>query len=393
MRFFDTVEGAPLDAILGLNIMFAADNRTNKVDLGAGVYKTADRKPLILKSVKKAEDWLVENEMSKDYLPIDGLPDYVNLTKELVFGKNDPHIYGAQTVGGTASLRLAASFLKERGLSTIYIPNPTWPNHERIFQHAGLIVKNYPYYDKKTKNFDYAGLFEALDQMPERSIVCLQVCCHNPTGLDPDSDQWIEMCNLIKRRGLFPFFDFAYQGFGEGIVEDRKALEPFLNHDLEFAVSVSHAKNFSLYAERCGCLFFACHTAQEAKNVGSQLKLIIRGMYSNPPCHGARIVTTILQDEALTALWEKELQHMRERISGMRSLAVKKLQERLGSTFDFLSVQKGMFSYTGLSETQVEQLISLYAIYLPIDGRINVAGLNEANIDYVTGAISDVSRL
>jgi aspartate aminotransferase len=393
MTIFEKVTEASLDPILGLTESYAADSRKNKVNLGVGIYKTTDLKPFILNTVKKAEALLVEKERSKDYLPIDGLSEYVQLTKTLVFGEKGDlsHIYGAQTVGGTAAHCAGGYFLKEIGLHTLYLSAPTWANHRRIFQQAGLEVHTYPYFSWQKRGFDFSAFIEALDQMEERSIVLLQVCCHNPTGFDPTFAQWKEIFDRVKKKRLFPFFDLAYQGFGDNLVQDVAPLTHFLQNQEACAIAVSHAKNFGIYSERCGALFIVCQDGAEAKRVGSRVKMIIRGLYSNPPLHGAHIVATILQDKELRGHWEQELATMRERITEMRKALAIGLQTKSStSAFDFMATQKGMFSYTGLSEKQVGQLIADYGIYMPTDGRINVAGLNSENLEYVVDAILSV---
>lgn len=390
MHFFESVESAPPDPILGINISFAADSRPHKVNLGAGVYKTTDLKPLILPVVKKAEALLFETESSKDYLAIDGMPEYVASTRHLVFGKesNDERIYGTQAVGGSGALRVGAAFLKEIGFSQVFISDPSWDNHQRIFTHAGLNVSFYSYYDSKHHRFDYETVLANVKKMPKGSVIVLQACCHNPTGFDPSRDEWKVILETVKQRGLFPFFDFAYQGFGEGIETDAASIRLCLEQEGEFAVAVSHSKNFGLYAERTGALFLMCRQPQEAKRVGSRIKIVVRGLYSNPPCHGARIVHTVLSNPDLRSTWELQVQAMSERIVEMRSLLAAELRARLGSSqFDFLTRQRGMFSYTGLTQEQVDRLIGEYGIYLPRDGRINVAGLNAKSIGYVADAM------
>lgn len=383
MKFFESIQQAPPDAIFGLNQSFAADQRQSKVNLGAGVYKTAELKPFILKTVKKAEARILEQENSKDYLPIDGLPAFVTLTKDLVFGvhASRDRIYGAQTTGGTGALRIGGVFLKQAGFETIYISDPTWDNHQRIFKHVGFNVRTYPYFNGNKKGFDYDLVAGAIDKMEKRSILLLQACCHNPTGSDPTLSEWELLFKRMQEREIFPLFDFAYQGFGEGLEQDAHPLRVFMKSGLECIVAVSYAKNFGLYAERCGALFVACREPEEAGRVGSAIKVIIRGLYSNPPCHGARIVAEILGDAQLRGEWENELAGMRRRISEMRQA----LAQGLGLTF--LTAQKGMFSYTGLSASQVERLADSYGIYMPRDGRINVAGLNADNLNYVINAI------
>lgn len=388
MNFFKSVIEAPPDSILGLNVSFFADTREQKVNLGAGVYKTSDLKPFILNTVKKAETLLLEKENSKDYLPIDGLPDYVALTKSLIFEDTSRHaaIYGTQTVGGTAALCIGSRFLKELGFNTVYLSDPTWPNHERIFQQAGFKIEDYPYFSPELQGLDFSALLNQVAQMEEHSVIVLQVACHNPTGLDPTQSQWQTLFDAIAKRKLFPFFDFAYQGFGVGIMEDAAPLSLFLRQGGECAVAISHAKNFGIYAERAGALFVVCQDREEAKRVGSQLKVITRGLYSNPPCHGARIVATILGNAELKKHWMAELTAMRLRITEMRQALALGLQAH-SSSFDFMLEQKGMFSYTGLSVKEVAHLTDTYGIYMPKDGRINVAGLNTQNLDYVINAI------
>lgn len=390
MELFENIVEAPLDPILGLNYSYALDRRESKVNLGAGVYKTAELKSFILNTVKRAERLLLEKETTKDYLPIDGLSDYVEATKTLVFGKKEElqRVYGAQAVGGTAALSVGSRLLKELGLHKVYLSNPTWANHHRIFHHAGFEVHTYPYFSWEKKGFDFSGMMEALDRMEEKSIVLLQLCCHNPSGCDPTLSQWKEIYEKLEQKQLFPFFDFAYQGFGEGLEQDTAPLELFMQTGQECALAVSHAKNFGLYSERVGALFMVCRHEESAKRVGTRIRVIIRSLYSNPPRHGARVVATILHDEVLRKHWEHEVATMRERIGEMRKALTAGLQlKTTKTTFDFLTTQKGMFSYTGLNEKQVARLIADYGIYLPKDGRINIAGLNSENLDYVLEAI------
>ncbi|MCC5831631.1 MAG: aspartate/tyrosine/aromatic aminotransferase [Chlamydiales bacterium] len=392
MNFFESVEELPPDPIFGLNQAFQSDPRESKVNLGAGVYRTADLKPFILRTVKHAEGRLLEMEASKDYLPIDGLPEYVEATKKLVFSdENDPaRVYGAQVPGGTAALRVGSDFLREHGYGLLYLSEQTWANHQRIFTEAGLKIKNYPYFDHRGHRLDFKGFCAELKRMPEKSVVLLQGCCHNPTGIDPTLEQWEEILRLIEVRNLFPFFDFAYQGFGVDPERDAAAIRLFARSGRQFAVAVSHSKNFGLYAERTGALYFVCSDEREAKKIGSRIKMVIRGLYSNPPCHGGRLVSLILQDEELKSHWLEELTSMRGRISQMRKTLVAMLETE-SKRFDFLAGQLGMFSYTGLDHETVERLIADYGIYLPRDGRINVAGLNQKNVRYVADAILAVT--
>lgn len=389
MDFYADVEQVPPDPIFGLNLAYNKDKRPSKVNLGAGIYKTTDLKSFILPAVKQAERLLIEEETSKDYLPIDGFKGYVEQTQKLVFGDVDERIYGAQVVGGTAALRLGGEFMRLHGYGQIFLSDPTWANHKRIFSHAGMDVGSYPYFDAKAKGFDFAGMCAALKKMRKGSVVLLQGCCHNPTGFDPSMEQWKEICSIVKERELFPFFDFAYQGFGKDPESDSAAIRLFVKAGLQCAVAVSHSKNFGLYAERSGVLFFVCDSADEARRVGARLKVVIRGMYSNPPCHGARLVQRILCDEVLKTQWLEELASMRVRITEMRRMLSACLKEG-SDRFDFIEHQLGMFSYTGLMPGQVERLASEYGIYMPKDGRINVAGLNSENMHYVADATLSV---
>lgn len=384
MDFFENVEQVPPDPIFGLNAAFIADPRKEKVNLGVGVYRTADLKPFILTTIKEAEWGLLGNEVSKDYLPIDGLNSYIESVKELVFGEKSARIYGAQSVGGTGALRLGGAFLRLHGYDKIYLPDPTWVNHQRVFRHAGFDVNFYPYC--KQNRLDFEDLKRALKQMPRGGVVLLHACCHNPTGIDPSTEEWEALCELMQKRELFPFFDFAYQGFGVDPEKDAAPIRHFVNKGFQCAIAVSHAKNFGLYAERTGALYFVCDSEKQATRVGSRLKMLIRGLYSNPPCHGALLVAMVLQEPALKQKWLHELAEMHDRIGEMRRTLVALLKEK-SARFDFLEGQKGMFSYTGIAPAHVERLVKDFGIYLTSDGRINVAGLNQQNVTYVANAI------
>lgn len=390
MRFFEEIELIPPDSILGLNQAFLADPRKQKVNLGVGAYKTAELKPLILESVKKVEKLLLQQETSKDYLPIDGDAEFITQIKKLIFGSHagSSTLYGAQTVGATAALRVGGAFLKKIGFSNVFISDPTWDNHRRIFEHADLAVSTYPYYNAHTKAFDFKAFCLSLEKMEAKSIILMQPCCHNPTGLDPTLEQWEEIFDRICEKQLFPFFDFAYQGFGVGCDEDAASIRSFVSRNYPYAVAVSYAKNFGLYGERTGALFLGCMTEGETQRVASQIRVLIRGIYSNPPCHGARIVANILKNEELKHEWLQELAALRYRITAMRYKLFTALKSKSqSSAFDVLQHQRGMFSYTGLQRNQVEQLMTKHGIYMTKDGRINVAGLNDENIEIVADAI------
>lgn len=397
MSHFERVKLAPSDPILGLTIAFAKDVRKDKVNLGVGLYNTEDLRVPILESVKEAEALLLTEEMSKEYLPIDGDGLYLEQMGVLVFGKaswsaEKGRIASFQTVGGTGALKIGGTFLKEEADHPIWISTPSWPNHRGVFSHCGLKVENYPYYDTNNHQLDFDGMVSCLEKLEPGSIVLLHASCHNPTGLDPTIEQWELLCQLFKTKKLIPFFDFAYQGFGKGLEEDAGSIRSFLNSGLEFLLAVSNAKNFSLYGERTGCLFIVSESAKIAEKVSSRVKQMIRTNYSSPPMHGAKIVAHILNTPILRKKWETELAQMGLRILAMRELLVQKLKS-ISKNVDFSHMKEGngMFGFTGLKPAQVEKIISEYGIYMPGDGRINVCGLNHDNIDAVVNAIIAVS--
>ena len=398
MSFFDRVPLAPPDSILGLTATFLKDPRKNKVNLGVGLYKTEDLRTPVLESVKAAEEALLKSENTKEYLPIDGDPLFLEKMGELVFGeakwsKEKERIAAAQTVGGTCALKIGGAFLKEEAESPIWISTPTWPNHRSIFLSCGLAIENYNYYDAKSHRVDFNKMVACFEKLPEKTIVLLHASCHNPTGCDLSLDEWKTLCHLFKAKKLIPFFDFAYQGFGRGLSEDAEAVHYFLNQGVEMLVAVSSAKNFSLYGERAGCLFIVSESAKIAEHILSRVKQIIRTIYSNPPMHGAKIIAHILSTPFLRKKWEGELDEMRTRINQMRASLFERLEAQgKGEAFSQISRGRGMFGFTGLSKTQVERMIAEYGIYMTTDGRINVCGLNMSNVDYVVDAILAVIR-
>lgn len=388
MNFFDTVAMAPPDPILGLNTAFKADPRSNKVNLSIGAYKTDDLQPLVLAAVKKAEGQILAEGMDKEYLSQDGNPEYVKRSIKLVFDTEQDNIFGAQAPGGTAGVRLAAEFLAQIGSQIIYLPDPTWANHNQIFTRVGLEVASYPYYDVERKEFAKSGMIQAIKSIPAGSPILLHACCHNPTGLDPTPADWKEISTAVKIQGLLPVFDFAYQGFGVGIDEDAMAVRHFLADGHQMLVANSYSKNFGLYGERIGGFYVVTADAETAERVKSQVMRIIRANYSNPPLHGSRIIAAVLASDALRQEWESELAVMRERISGMRKALAEGLNAGGSSVdFSFMYKQNGMFSYSGLAKDAVDRLREEYAIYMPTNGRLNVAGLSPKNLDYVVEAI------
>ena len=391
------IEMAPRDPILGITEAFNADKNPNKVNLGVGVYYDDNGKVPLLECVRKAEAQLMEKAAPRTYLPIDGLAAYDKAVQELVFGADSTIIQEkravtAQALGGTGALKLGADFLKRFSPDAqVWISDPSWENHRALFESAGFVVNNYPYYDVATRGVNFAGMLNALQTMPAGSIVLLHACCHNPTGADLSDAQWTDIIKVVTERGLVPFLDMAYQGFGDGIEADGKVVRLFAEAGGPLFVSNSFSKSFSLYGERVGALSIVAVSAEEAARVLSQLKRVIRTNYSNPPMHGGQVVASALATAELRKLWEEELAGMRVRIREMRQALVQKLKEKAPShDFDFVIKQRGMFSYSGLSKEQVGRLRDEFSIYAVDTGRICVAALNSRNIDAVVNAIAKV---
>lgn len=396
MPYFNDIPQLPEDPILGLPILFAADPRPNKINLGIGAYKTAEGAPLVLASVKKAEALLLRKHLNKEYLPIEGDPDFLRLSLQLLFGSDSSlltsdRFFAAQSVGGASAIRIGAEFLAKLVSKTIFISQPTWSNHKQIFERAGLSVGSYPYFNPQTRLLDYDGMCEAIRNMPSGSVILLHGCCHNPTGIDPTFSQWEELCELIKKQKMIPFFDMAYQGFGEGIDQDAQAIRHFAKEGHEMLVAYSFSKNFGLYGERVGFLTIIGLSHEQIPKIGSQVRSLIRANYSNPPLQGARIVSTILKSHELTVEWKIELHHMSDRIRQMRQALVAALMGK-GSDRNLFALhdQKGLFSFCGLTIEQVQRLRKEKGIYTPNNGRINIAGLNIDNVSYLADALLSV---
>ncbi|KIF80886.1 amino acid aminotransferase [Noviherbaspirillum autotrophicum] len=394
---FSAIEMAPRDPILGITEAYNADKNPNKVNLGVGVYYDDNGKVPLLECVKKAEAQLMEKAAPRTYLPIEGLAAYDKAVQELVFGADSPVIQEkravtAQAIGGTGALKLGADFLKRFSPNAqVFISDPSWENHRALFESAGFNVNNYPYYDASTRGVNFSGMLNALKEMPAGSIVVLHACCHNPTGADLTEAQWTDVIQVVTQRGLVPFLDMAYQGFGDGIDEDGKVVRRFAAAGGPLFVSNSFSKSFSLYGERVGALSIVAASAEEAARVLSQLKRVVRTNYSNPPTHGGQVVAITLSTPELRKLWEDELAGMRVRIREMRQAMVQKLKEKApGHNFDFVIQQRGMFSYSGLTKEQVGRLRDEFSIYAVDTGRICVAALNSRNIDAVVDAIAKV---
>jgi len=396
---FAAVEMAPRDPILGLNEAFNADARTTKVNLGVGVYFTDEGKIPLLGAVKAAEETRMKAAPARGYQPIEGAAAYNTAVANLLFGKDSELISSGRTLtvealGGTGALKVGADYLKRLlPNATIYISDPSWENHRALFESAGFPVNTYAYYDATTRGVNFEGMLADLRTMPAQSIVVLHACCHNPTGADLTAAQWEKVVTAIKERNLVAFIDMAYQGFADGIAEDAVALNLFAASGLQFLVSSSFSKSFSLYGERVGALTIVTDNKDESSRVMSQVKRVVRTNYSNPPTHGGAIVAAVLASPELRAQWEEELAGMRLRIREMRTSLVEKLAARgVKQDFAFVIKQRGMFSYTGLTVAQVEKLKSEFGIYAVSTGRICLAALNTKNIDYVADAIAAVSK-
>jgi aromatic-amino-acid transaminase len=388
---------APRDPILGLTEQFVADPNPNKVNLGVGVYYDEQGKLPLLECVAEAERQMMAAPKARGYLPIDGIAAYDKAVQGLVFRPDsaavkEGRIATVQTLGGTGGLKVGADFLRRaKPGAKVLISDPSWENHRGLFTNAGFAVESYPYYDARARDIDFAGMLGALAAAPAGTIVVLHACCHNPTGYDLTPEQWTQVVTAVKDQGLVAFLDMAYQGFGDGIAEDGAVVQQFLAAGVDFFVSTSFSKSFSLYGERVGALSVVCASADEAARVLSQLKIVIRTNYSNPPTHGAQVVATVLNTPALRQRWEEELAAMRSRIKQMRVALVDKLRSAgVKQDFSFITRQKGMFSYSGLSREQMQRLRSEFGIYGIDSGRICVAALNSRNLDAVAAAIARV---
>ncbi len=392
---FESLPLAPPDAILGLTEAFQADANPNKVNLAVGIFKDAEGNTPVLECVKTAGKLLLEREVSKTYLGIDGLPEYRQLARQLVFGDAvaADRVALVQTPGGTGALRVGADFLaKHHPATTVWVSNPTWENHVNVFAAAGLNTASYRYLNNDKTGLDFAAMLDDLQTKTRPGdVILLHACCHNPTGVDLTRDQWREVAQLLVQRQLLPFVDFAYQGFGSGLEQDAAGLVELLQHCREALVASSFSKNFGLYSERVGTASLVAADAATAQAGLSQLKRSVRCNYSNPPRHGAALVATVLSDPSLRQLWLAELADMRNRIAAMRAALVDALARAgVQRDFSFLLDQSGMFSYTGLNAMQCDELRNRHSIYIVGSGRINVAGLTPDNIDRVATAIASV---
>ncbi|MHA2939100.1 amino acid aminotransferase [Vibrio sp. RC27] len=394
---FEKIAAAPADPILGLTEEFKADQRSNKINLGVGIYKNEEGQTPVLATVKKAEAALLESEKTKSYLTIEGTAEYGLAVQKLLFGEKSNIVSNklaktAQAPGGTGALRVAGEFIKRQlNDATIWVSNPTWANHKGVFAAAGLPISEYSYYNSETKEKNFAAMVADLEKASEGDVVLLHGCCHNPTGIDPTEQEWETLAKLCAEKGLLPLFDFAYQGFASGVEEDAQGLRIFAKHNQEILVASSFSKNFGLYNERVGAFTLVSGDAELSTTAFSQVKAIIRSIYSNPPAHGSAVVTYILNDDALRAEWEIEVKQMRDRIQEMRELFVASLKaEGVQEDFSFISRQNGMFSFSGLTKEQVNHLKVEFGVYIVGSGRISVAGMTKSNMGPLCKAIAQV---
>jgi len=396
---FEALEMAPADPILGLNAAFKQDPNPNKINLGVGVYKDAGGNTPIFESVKTAEERLLANEDTKNYLDIEGDGAYNAAVQTLLWGEDHEIITSgraatAQAPGGTGALRVAGDFIHQHfPRATLWLSDPTWANHPKIFASAEVPIKTYRYYDDASYGLDFDALIEDLGQIPAGDVVLLHGCCHNPTGVDPTPAQWEQIADVVADRGVVPLVDFAYQGLGNGLAEDASGLRALSRSGCELLVASSFSKSFGLYRERTGALSLVAKDADAAEKAMSHLKICIRTNYSNPPSHGAQAVVLVLSDPELRAQWDGEVKEMRDRINGMRTLFVDTLEHKgVRRDFSFIAHQRGMFSFSGLTPEHVDALREQFSIYIVGSGRINVAGLTEDNVGPLCDAIAEVLK-
>lgn len=393
--FLESIDLAPDDAILILPILFAKDPRPFKVNLGIGSYQTADGKPYVLNVVKKAEQIIASQHLNEEYLPIEGHAGYIEEGLKLVLGQEikRENIFACQTIGGTGALNLAANFLSQEVSRHVYIPDPTWANHKKVFASTGLKVLSYPYYDFKTHSVDFSAISSFIKTIPPGSSIILHSCCQNPTGADLRFREWQELSHLILAQQIFPIFDNAYQGFGTSMEEDAKPIRLFLADGHEMLVATSYSKNIGIYGERAGHFALVAHKQDTAKKCASHIKQIIRTIYSSPTLHTARIVHSILSDQELKKEWLEEVENMRTRINAMRESLASGLEAKgCREDFSYLKEEKGFFSLLGIDVEKTLKLREEKGIYLQANGRINIAGLNPSNLDYVIDSICSIFK-
>ncbi|KPM83327.1 aspartate/tyrosine/aromatic aminotransferase [Pseudoalteromonas shioyasakiensis] len=395
---FSELKPLPTDPILGLMAAFKQDTNPKKIDLGVGVYKDEQGNTPVLKAVKKAEAFRLENETSKSYIGLAGNLDYCQKMENLLLGEHPAllanRVRTAQAPGGTGALRVAAEFIKRCNKdATVWVTTPTWANHISLFEAAGLTVKEYPYYDYENKDLLFDDMINTLKQVPKGDVVLFHACCHNPSGMDLNAEQWSTVADLAVEVGFTPLVDIAYQGFGSSLEEDAAGLRKLAAAVDELIICSSCSKNFGLYRERIGACSIIAKDAATADISNSVLLSVVRSIYSMPPAHGADIVSTILGSTELTQMWHDELDEMRNRINGLRTLIKESLAAKgIEQDFSFIDRQNGMFSFLGINKEQIERLQKEYSIYIVGSSRVNVAGISDANIDYFANAVADVCK-
>jgi aspartate aminotransferase len=394
---FDKITADPSDPIFDLQQIYKADPRSNKINLSIGVYKSSDLKTHAMRAVKKAEKILIESEPSREYLPIAGDEEFIDLCGHLVFGKHlwekaEGRISGVQSVGGTSALKIAGEFLKRRACNQIFVTTPTWANHRPVFEKCGMDVLDVPYYDWKHHCLNFEKFYEFLSALKRGSIILLHPSCHNPTGADLSQHQWKVLSELFMTRGLIPFFDLAYQGLGRNLVDDCFAIRLFIEQGHDCFIATTFSKTFGLYCERVGALFVAAHNKKTAENIKSIFKTIIRTTYSNPPAFGARLMKTVLSISSLKTEWELEINEMRDRINAMREGLHKAFMEKSNKEFPYLIDRHGLFICTGAKKKEIEKLVEEHGIYLGLEGRMNLAGLTEQNCKIVAAALLSIEE-
>lgn len=399
--WFADVPMGPPDKILGVADGFNKDPHPKKMNLGVGAYRGEDGKPYVLPSVKEAEKRICAKDLDHEYAPIAGEPEFGKLAAQLAYGSDfsgfeEKRLAIAQGISGSGSLRIGTAFLDRfyPGVKKVFFPNPTWNGHVRFCTDSGLQVGSYRYFDNKTNGLDFKGLMEDINSMPEKSVLFLQTSSHNPTGVDLNQEQWKEIAKVVQARHLYPYFDMAYQGLTTGNFDtDAFALRYFAKEVGQLCLAQSFSKNMGLYGERTGTFSVLTSSRDETDRIMSQLKILIRGFYSNPPIHGARIATEILSDPKLKKQWFEEVKGMSDRISSIRAeLKDKILAKGSQKCWDHITNQRGMFCYTGLNPKQVEKLIKEHSVHLTNDGRISLGAVNKANVDYLAGALHAVTK-
>lgn len=390
---FELLDTLPPDPILGLMSAYRADPHLQKIDLGVGVYRDEAGETPILRAVREAQHHHIEKEQTKSYIGPPGTPGFNQAIRQLMFGRDhavlsEQRLAGVQTPGGCGALRVAAELLKRaRPDTTIWVSDPTWANHIPLLGSAGLNIKPYPYYDRTTHGLNAEAMMLGLGETEPGDVVLMHGCCHNPSGVDLKAEHWATVADIVNDRGLTPFLDLAYQGLGDGLTEDAHGVRVLASRCAELIVAGSCSKNFGLYRERVGALQIVARSTEGAETVQSQLESVVRGIYSMPPSHGAAIVETILNDEAMNASWIEELTQMRDRINGLRELLADRLSETTGRDFGFIRDQRGMFSFLGIFPEQIARLREEFGIYMVDSSRINVAGINPANLEYFIEAM------